>query len=231
MSQGMRRREFLKVLGASGAGAGALGCSTEAAERLLPYVVPPEHITPGVATWYATVCQECSAGCGMWVRTREGRAVKVEGNPFHPVSQGGLCSRGHATLQGLYDPDRFTGPKIRENGQLRDASWEEAETLLAERVTSAGGNLLLLTGRSGPALSNLFDRFVAATGGVRAQRDGLTDAPLLEASRIAFGQGAAPRYDFAAARFVLSFGADFLETWISPVEFARGFDPASGARP
>ena len=100
MTDGLKRRDFLRVLGASGAGAGVWGCSTEKVERLLPFVVPPEDITPGVATWYTTVCGECEAGCGMWVRTREGRVVKVEGNPEHPVSRGSLCSRGHSSLQG-----------------------------------------------------------------------------------------------------------------------------------
>ena len=105
MSEGLKRREFLKVVGVSGAGAGVLGCSTEKVEHLVPYVVPPEDITPGVATWYTTACSECEAACGMWVRTREGRVVKVEGNPDHPVSRGALCSRGHSSLQGLYNPD------------------------------------------------------------------------------------------------------------------------------
>ncbi|NNL30948.1 MAG: twin-arginine translocation signal domain-containing protein, partial [Gemmatimonadetes bacterium] len=104
----IKRRDFLKVLGVTG-GAAATGCGGSA-ENLLPYVVHPEEITPGVATWYATTCQGCSAQCGMWVRTREGRAVKLEGNPDHPVSQGGLCARGHASLTHLYNPDRFHAP-------------------------------------------------------------------------------------------------------------------------
>ena len=219
MSDGMRRRDFLKVVGVSGAGAGMVGCSTEGVERLLPYVTSPEEITPGVATWYATVCCECPAGCGMWVRTREGRAVKVEGNPAHPVSGGALCSRGHSSLQGLYGPDRFTSPKLREGGQLRDLDWEEAEALLAERIQGAAGNVLLVTGKSGPSLSSLFDGFTDAVGGLRVEHEALSEAPLREATRIAFGTDVVPSFDFSSARFVLSFGADFLDTWLSPVEY------------
>jgi len=228
MSEGMKRREFLKVLGVTGAGTGVVGCSTDKVERLLPYVVGPEEITPGVATWYASVCQECSAGCGTWVRTREGRAVKLEGNPFHPVSQGSLCARGQSSIQGLYDPDRFASPMLRENGELRPISWEDAETLLAQRITGAAGNILLINGKSGPALTDLFDRLVAGVGGARIEQEGLSEAPLREAARIAFGSNAIPRFDFEAARFVVSFGADFLETWLSPVEFSRGFARSSG---
>ncbi|MGD8288154.1 MAG: twin-arginine translocation signal domain-containing protein, partial [Gemmatimonadota bacterium] len=103
---GVRRRDFLKAVGVTGAGAALTGCSTGDVEKLLPYVNGDEEITPGVATWYTTVCRGCAAECGLWVRTREGRAVKLEGNPDHPVSQGGVCSRGHASLQHLYNPDR-----------------------------------------------------------------------------------------------------------------------------
>ena len=164
MSDELKRRDFLKVLGASGAGAGVLGCSTEKVEHLLPYVVPPEEITPGVATWYATACGECEAACGMWVRTREGRVVKVEGNPDHPVSGGALCSRGHSSLQGLYNPDRFPGPMARQDGQLQPISWDDAEQMLADRLGAAGRHLLI-TGGSGPSLTDLFTDFARAAAG------------------------------------------------------------------
>jgi anaerobic selenocysteine-containing dehydrogenase/Fe-S-cluster-containing dehydrogenase component len=228
MSEGIKRRDFLKVVGVGGAGAGLVGCSTEKVERLLPFVVPPEDVTPGVATWYTTVCQECPAGCGMWVRTREGRVVKVEGNPRHPISAGALCARGHASVQGLYSADRYGGPMIRENGALRETTWEEAETLLAERIQGAAGNVLLMTGTLGPSMSDLVDRFLSAVGGDRVEHEGLSEAPLREATRIAFGRDAVPRYDLESARFILSFGADFLETWVSPVEYSRAFARSAG---
>jgi len=221
MSDGIQRRDFLKVVGAGSAGAGLLGCSTEDVERLIPYVVPPEEITPGVATWYASVCGGCSAGCGVWVRTREGRAVKLEGNPGHPVSRGALCSRGQASIQGLYDPDRLAGPMRREGGELVSIGWDEAEALLAERVQ--GGESLFLSGKLGPTMADLADGFLSAVGGTRVEYEALSEAPLREAARIAFGRDVVPTYDLAGARLVLSFGADFLETWLSPVAYARGF--------
>jgi molybdopterin-containing oxidoreductase family iron-sulfur binding subunit len=220
---GIKRRDFLKVLGVSGAGATLTGCSTEGVERLLPYVVQPEEITPGVATWYTTVCDGCPAQCGMWVRTREGRVVKVEGNPEHPVSGGALCSRGHATLQHLYNPDRYTRPMVRENGTLRSLTWEEAEALLAERIQGAAGNVLLISGALGPSISALVDDFVGAIGGSSVQYDALSDAPLREAMRMAFGVDALPRYAIDGARTVVSFGNDFLETGPSPVAHQAAF--------
>jgi molybdopterin-containing oxidoreductase family iron-sulfur binding subunit len=228
MTEGIKRRDFLKVLGVGGASAGLVGCSTQTAETLLPYVVPPENITPGVATWYTTVCGECAAECGMWVRTREGRAVKVEGNPNHAVSGGALCARGHSSIQGLYTADRFPGPKVRRNGALEDISWDEAEALLAERLQGAGGNVLLINGQAGPTLSDVMDGFVSAVGGSRVEHDGLSLAPLREATRIAFGRDVVPHYDIERARFLVSFGADFLETWVSPVAYGRAFARMSG---
>ncbi|MEE8235788.1 MAG: twin-arginine translocation signal domain-containing protein, partial [Gammaproteobacteria bacterium] len=90
------RRDLLQYIGAGGVGTGAGYLFAEAIKRpvefLIPPVVPPEDYSPGVATWYNTVCNQCSAGCGISVRTREGRAKKIEGNPAHPVNQGRLCA-------------------------------------------------------------------------------------------------------------------------------------------
>jgi molybdopterin-containing oxidoreductase family iron-sulfur binding subunit len=227
---GILRRDFLKVVGVGGAGATIAGCSTGDVERLLPYVTAPEEITPGVATWYTTVCGGCAAECGMWVRTREGRAIKVEGNPSHPVSLGGLCARGHATLQHLYNPDRFHGPMIREGDAFRQGTWDEAERLLAARLqrarnpqnTTDGGSVLLIAGHTGPTMSRLIDEFVLALGGTRVDYDAVSDAPLLEAARIAYGTAGVPRYDIGAARLLVSFGYDFVDSGFSPVEHNKG---------
>ena len=235
-ADGILRRDFLKVVGVTGAGATLTGCSTQDVEKLLPYAVAPEEITPGVATWYTTVCGGCAAECGMWVRTREGRAVKVEGNPSHPVSEGGLCSRGHSTLQHLYNPDRFHGPMIREGNVLRQGTWDEAERLLAARLRRArnpqnvvdGGDVLLMTGHTGPTMSRLLDEFVAALGGLRVDYDAVSDAPLLEAARIAYGAASVPRYDIGAARLLVSFGYDFIDTGSSPVAHNKGLARMSG---
>ena len=227
MSDGIKRRDFLKVVGASGAGVTMIGCSTERVENLLPYVVPDEEITPGVATWYTSVCGECPAGCGIWARTREGRVVKVEGNPEHPISGGALCSRGYSSTQGLYNPDRFASPMVREGEGFRSIGWDEGEALLAQRLQE-GGNHLFLTGRTGRTLTDLMHGFMAEVNGTRVEYEGISEAPLREATRIAFGRNVVPTYDFSGARLVLSFGADFLETWLSPVEYHRGFARMAG---
>src|SRR5215510_14595930 len=109
----MNRRDFFKIVTTSGAAAAVAGCQ-QSAERILPLVVPNEQLVPGVATYFATVCRECPAGCGAVARNRDGRVVKLEGNPDHPVGRGALCGRGQASILGTYDPDRIARPRLRE---------------------------------------------------------------------------------------------------------------------
>ncbi len=108
------RRDLLQYIGAGGVGVVGGVLYGEGVQRdvelLIPQVVPPEDYSPGVASWYNTVCNQCSAGCGISVRIREGKAKKIEGNPVHPVSQGRTCARGQAGLNGLYNPDRIRTP-------------------------------------------------------------------------------------------------------------------------
>src|SRR3989304_3326974 len=136
----VNRRDFFKIIGIGGATAAMVGCSAEPPEKLIPYVIPPEEIVPGKATWYATFCQECPAGCGILAKTMEGRAIKVEGTPAHPVTRGRLCARGEASLQGLYNPDRIRQPLRKgADGKWKPISWEEGETLLAGRLAGPKG--------------------------------------------------------------------------------------------
>src|SRR5512135_1665806 len=124
---GFSRREFLKAVSLAGTAA-AIGCSSpESAQRLIPYIIPPEDIIPGEATWYATTCRECPAGCGILAKNRDGRVIKVEGNPLHPINQGRLCPRGQASVQGVYNPDRYREPlKKLPNGKFELIAWKEA---------------------------------------------------------------------------------------------------------
>src|SRR5512141_425392 len=108
---GIGRRFFLRILGATGV---AAGCSpAHAPEKLIPLLVPPQNMVPGKALFYRSACRECSAGCGVTARAREGRVVKLEGNPEEPISGGALCARGQAAVQQLYAPDRFRAPMLR----------------------------------------------------------------------------------------------------------------------
>ena len=129
--KGLSRRLFLQLASALGATA---GCSPQAAtQKVVPFLVPPDDMIPGTPLYYRTVCRECPASCGVTARTREGRVVKLEGNPEDPIGRGALCARGQASLQALYAPDRFKGPRRRApDGSLSPVSWDEAEEELGK---------------------------------------------------------------------------------------------------
>jgi molybdopterin-containing oxidoreductase family iron-sulfur binding subunit len=232
-SKPLARRTFLKV--AAGLGVTA-GCSPRAAtQKLIPFVTPPEDRVPGTPLYYRTACRECPAGCGVTARTRDGRAVKLEGNPEDPVGNGALCARGQASLQALYHPERFRGPMRRKAGALAPCSWDEAEEALAHALEAArarGPGRIRLVSRAEPGSAGLVQRaFLRAVGAGPRERvvlEPLDPAPLREAGRLLFGRAELPAYDLAASRSVVAFGADFLETWLSPVELARGLADGRG---
>ena len=231
MTDGMNRRRFLTVLGTAGGGAAALGAcgfGPEPVEKLIPYLVPPENQIPGTATYYATTCRECPAGCGVHVRVREGRAVKLEGNPDAPINRGRLCARGQAAIQGLYNPDRVTAPLMRSAaGLLEPVAWGQALDALRARLRDARGRgIAFVTGHEPTAFGDLVDEWTQAVGGRRVTYEPFGFEALREGNRRAFGTAAIPAYDFARAGYVLSFGADFLDTWLSSVEWQNGFAAA-----
>src|SRR5439155_1695919 len=174
-------------------------------------------------------CRECPAGCGVIAKNREGRVVKLEGNPDHPVSQGALCARGQAALQGLYHPDRFAGPLLRDGATLTPASWDAAQKVVADKIAALrsagkGQAIALVTQLETSSLGALLDKWTQVLG----TRPRVTFEPFgYEATRAAnratFGRDAIPHYAFEDAQVVLSFGADFLETWLSNVSYARAF--------
>jgi anaerobic selenocysteine-containing dehydrogenase/Fe-S-cluster-containing dehydrogenase component len=222
MSQ-IDRRSFFKIVAASGAAAAAGGCG-EAPEKYLAAVTPPENIIPGVPSYFSTVCRECPAGCGVVAKNRDGRIVKVEGNPDHPVNAGALCVRGQAGLQGLYHPDRFRGPR----SGAKPLGWDEALKQLAEKLgalakTNQGAKVALVSGAESGSLARLMDEWGRALGArPRIAYEPLGYEALRAANRIAFGRDAIPRYAIGESAYLLSFGADFLETWVSPVSHAGG---------
>lgn len=190
----MDRRRFLTVVGASSAGAAVLsGCSTERVEKLVPYLVQSEDQIPGLPTYYASTCTECSAGCGLHVKTREGRAIKLEGNPQHPINAGTLCARGQAGLQGLYNPGRVKGPMQRQtDGSFKEITWDAAVALLAQKVQGAGGKALAINGYGRGTFSSLLAGWMTAVGGKTVAYEPFDFAPVRRASQAVFGRDELP---------------------------------------
>jgi anaerobic selenocysteine-containing dehydrogenase/Fe-S-cluster-containing dehydrogenase component len=228
-TQDIDRRRFLTVLGVTGAGAAALsGCSTGKVEKLIPYLVQDEDQVPGIPTWYASTCTECAAGCGLHVKTREARAIKLEGNPAHPVNAGTLCHRGQAGLQGLYNPGRTRGPVVKEGSALKNLTWDDAIGRLSQKLGAAAGKVAVISGAGPGTFSDLLASWTAALGGKLVRYEAFDRAPERAANKQVFGLDELPVYEFAQARYIVSFGADFLETWGPVVEQQRGFAAAHG---
>ncbi|HEX5003844.1 MAG TPA: molybdopterin dinucleotide binding domain-containing protein [Gemmatimonadales bacterium] len=227
---GMDRRRFLTVLGVTGAGTAALsGCSTDRVQKLIPYMVQSEDQVPGIPTYYASTCTECASGCGLHVKTREARAIKLEGNPAHPVNAGKLCARGQAGLQSLYNPNRVRGPRKRlADGGFADTPWADGVAEVAARVSAAGGKVAVISGAGRGTFSDLLAAWTAAAGGTVVRYQPFDHEPMRAANQQVFGVNGLPSHDFASARMVVSFGADFLETWLTPIENQRGFAASHG---
>lgn len=237
----MKRRTFLKLTGMSSASVALAGCQ-KGNETLIPFLVPPEDGSiPGLADDYASVCRQCPAGCGIIVRVSEGRAKKLEGNPLHPVNRGKLCARGQAALQDHYHPDRVRQPLQREgargSGRFVPISWERALSLLTERLAGlrAAGQpdrLALFTAPLTGSMATLAERFRAGYGcRQHLAWDWLNTEWLRRVSQLGHGIDGIPDYDLAETQYLLSFGADFLETHLSPVRYGRDFGAMRQHRP
>jgi anaerobic selenocysteine-containing dehydrogenase/Fe-S-cluster-containing dehydrogenase component len=223
----MKRRAFLKIAGMSGFSIAA-GCDSRPAQTLFSQVHAPEDQVTGMPTWYASTCRECPAGCGVLAKNMGGRIIKVEGNPRHPINKGKLCIRGQAALQGIFNPDRIKTPLLKEKNEWRPISFSAAQGLLKEKADTAAGKgenrVRILTEVVGEGLMGLFKEYLQ-----RGNSDGLrvfepyAYESLKTANELTFGVEGLVSYRMEEADFLLSFGADFLETWLSPVEYARKF--------
>ncbi|MBP9890735.1 MAG: 4Fe-4S dicluster domain-containing protein [Planctomycetes bacterium] len=210
------RRRFMQLSGLAALGAVVAGCTAQE-RHVVPQVKRDAEITPGVSYWYSGTCQACSANCGVLNKTRDGRPIKVEGNPVHPLGQGGLCAKGQAFVLDLYDPERLKTPL--NGGKQRN--WRTLDAEVMAELKDAK-NVRLLTGtQSGPTTRSVIDEFCKQYNAKHIVHDAIALSAIAEAHKQTHGTRSIPRYRFDQARITVSFGADFMGAWLSPVEFAR----------
>jgi anaerobic selenocysteine-containing dehydrogenase len=239
MSEKISRRDFLKLATVGATGTAILtGCGP--ASRYVkrePYTKMPEYTYNGLSTYYATTCRECAAGCGLIIRTMQGRALKVEGNPKHPLNLGKTCARGQVATEGLYNPNRITGPIKHKRGEAlytkqwdnvaANMKWDDAIQVVGDALKDPAGVAFLM----GLSPDHLFDLVTDLATGISAAaplRYGVastfeTRATLSQASQNLFGQAGLPFFDVGNSDLVISFGANFVEPWLSQVSYNSAY--------
>ncbi len=202
------RRGFLATLGAGAAG--LAGCQRLPVSKAIPYLVPPEEITPGVPTHYASVCGECPSRCGIMSKVLDGRPVKIEGNPDHPASRGGLCAIGQAQIRELFDPGRITGPTIGGS----PVEWAELDRQVRQRLDQAarGGSRVYVVARTitSPSARAAVEELLAPVGGTLVEHDLDPASPpaLRDAYAVLDGAAQTVSLDLTRADVLVSFAAD-----------------------
>ncbi len=231
----LSRRTFLKAMGLTSAGSALAltGCGDTdiinqvdlevRKEKVLPAVDPLDFIRPGREVHYSSTCRQCPANCNIHAKTREGRVIKLEGNPTSSTNWGRMCAMGQAGLQGHYNPDRLTKPMVRKGGKLVETTWAEAETLLKKHLGKKNAKLAWLSGATSGHQAVITKAYLDAAGSQNHfVFDTVPPSVGLAANEKMFGH-AIPKYDFDKAKLIVSFGADFLGTWLSPVQFGAQY--------
>lgn len=215
---GASRRDFLKYLGFSTAAAMAAASCETPVRKIIPYVNKPQDMVPGIADWYATTYINGGEAIPVIAKVRDGRPIKIEGNTLSSITRGGTSARVQASVLDLYDTARLRGPRSGANA----TSWEDLDKKLAGEI---GGNVVLLTSTiTSPTTKQIITDFLAKyPGGRHVQFDQVSYSGILLANEATYGKRAIPAYKFENAKVIVSLGADFLGTWLSPVEFQIGY--------
>ncbi|KAA9325975.1 TAT-variant-translocated molybdopterin oxidoreductase [Adhaeribacter soli] len=209
------RRDFLKLLGFGLAAATLASCEAPV-RKAIPYLNKPEEIEPGIANWYASTYFEGGDYNSVLVKTREGRPIKLEGNPLSGVTKGGLSAKAQASVLSLYDTNRLTAPMM--NGKATD--WKKVDSEIMSRLTGATGKVVVL---SHTIISPTTKKAIAEFGGKFGSFEHVVYDANSASGLLKANDGTVPGYDFSKAKVILSVAADFLGTWISPVEYAKQY--------
>jgi MoCo/4Fe-4S cofactor protein with predicted Tat translocation signal len=225
----MSRKRFLALLSASAAFAAA-GCSDYRDKgEIVPYSKKPEEITPGVANYYASTCTGCSQSCGILIKTREGRPIKIDGNPDHPINKGSVCAKGQASILNLYDPNRLREPKRgSSSGNSGDLDWTTADAEVRTALNDARAAAQEVAVITGPILSpttqSIFNDFASKYPNVRFYSyDFFHDDNRKRAWQKSYGTPAVPAIAWEKAKVIVALESDFLGTEGFTVEQIRKF--------
>ncbi|RAK02169.1 molybdopterin-containing oxidoreductase family iron-sulfur binding subunit [Larkinella arboricola] len=209
------RRDFLKVLGFGMAAVSLAACETPV-HKAIPYINKPESTFPGIADYYASTFSEGGDYVPVLVKTREGRPIKIEGNTSSSITKGGTSARVQASVLSLYDNDKLKGPKKGE----ADAEWGTVDQEIMGLLQRGGAVRIVSSTLLSPSTKSVIAAFTAKyPGATHIQYDANSASGLVQANQLSFGQAVVPSYDFSKAKTIVSIGADFLGSWIAPLEY------------
>ena len=215
------RRDFLKAMG-FGLGAVTLAaCQKAPVHKSIPYLVKPEEITPGVANYYVSSYK----GYGVLVKTREGRPIKLEGNPACILGEGRLDAVTQASILDLYDVSKLDKGALLDG---KNSPWSAVDSFVRGELAKvqAGGKKIRIVSSTinSPSTKAVIPDFITKYPSTTlVQVDPVSYTGILKANEASFGRAVLPRYHFDRADVIVSFGADFLGTWISPLEYSRQY--------
>ena len=236
----LTRRQFITLMSGSAATAVVFqACGVPEDElKAQASIQMPEDLVTGLDNWYATLCRQCPTSDGIVVRVVEGRAKKIEGNVDYPINQGKHSARCEAGLQGVYHPDRISAPLVRVgergSGQWDEISWTDAVARLANQLQQLDSTdrVVMATDPVGSHLGMVVERFRSKLNARHVPYEPLERTNLVAAMSQVFnkddllyepGRFVMPDFDIENTNYLLSFGADFLNTWLSPIRYARGY--------
>ncbi len=223
---GLSRRKFLALLGASAALAGTACTDYRDKGEIVPYNVKPEEITVGKPNFYASTCTACANSCGILIKTREGRPIKVDGNPEHPVNKGKICAKGQANILNLYDPERLKNPLKQKDGIYNTEDWKTVDAEIVASLSFAGSKEIAIvtnTITTPSAIKVLQDFKVKYPSTKIYSYELFNDSVKNSAWQKSYGSGNYPLIKWNEAKVILSLESDFLGTEGNKVETARLF--------
>ena len=217
------RRDFLKLMGFSLAAASLASCEAPV-NHAIPYLIKPVDIDPGISNYYASTYINGGDYCSIVVTTRDGRPIKIEGNNLSKVSKGGTTAQVQGSILSLYDKERLTSPYF--NGNPMD--WDSFDKEIISQLNSTadqGGQIRIVSSTIlSPSTKTVIDEFISKYPNTRhIVYEPISHHGMLQANKMCFGKAILPSYHFDKAEVIVSIGADFLGTWLSPVEFAKGY--------
>jgi Fe-S-cluster-containing dehydrogenase component/anaerobic selenocysteine-containing dehydrogenase len=218
------------VMGASlaFAGLGLAGCRWPQ-EKLAPYAYSPPGVNPGMAKRFATAMELGGVAAGLLVTSYDGRPIKVEGNPTHPVNQGAASAMQQASLLEMYDPDRSQYPVLRQGGPKLNKSWDDFAAFATphfEQLKATGGKgfAILSEATSSETVRGLRDRLLALMPQARwYEYEPISWDNEREGTRLAFGQPLRAHYDLSKAECIVSLGCDLLQMHPDALKHTRDF--------